>query len=169
MATLAWKRAGTAREWTLTLRRRSALLLVGALVLAPIANAIVARSSLPEGGEAAVREGLSLEYKLDRIHGIDPRQLAHEDGKALERDLRRLGRVELRSLKAKGWFWSRVVRVEVTVDGGAPPDGRSVRYLYLTCGPVIDCVVLDDVAWWRYGLGLWFVDPPLGTFPEVRR
>jgi len=169
MATLVWKREGSAREAAFTLRGRPALLVLGLLVAAPLANALIARSSLPEGGAEAIRSGLSLEYKLNRIAGVEPARLSHEEGKALDRDLQRLDKVDLRSVKAKGWFWSYVVRTEVSVDGGPPPDGRSVRYLYMTCGPIVDCVVLDDVGWWRYGLGLWFVNPPAAIFPEIRR
>jgi len=169
MATLVWKREGSAREAAFTLRGRPALLVLGLLVAAPLANALIARSSLPTGGEEAIRSGLSLEYKLNRMAGVGPARLSREEGRALDRDLQRLDEVELRSVKAKGWFWSYVVRAEVSVAGGPPPDGRGVRYLHVSCGPIVDCVVLDDVGWWRYGLGLWFVDPPIATFPEIRR
>jgi len=64
------------------------------------------------------------------------------------------GGIEFRSVAAKGWFWSHAVRVEVSVDGGTPPDGRDIRYPFMTCVAVIDCVVLDDIFSNRYGLGL---------------
>jgi hypothetical protein len=40
-------------------------------------------------------------------------------------------RVELVSVKAHGSSDAMVAKVEVTVNGGPPPDGRSVRYLDL--------------------------------------
>ncbi len=41
-------------------------------------------------------------------------------------------KVEFVSLSAHGWRDSMVVRIEISVDGGPPPDGRPVRYLFLT-------------------------------------
>jgi len=41
-------------------------------------------------------------------------------------------RVEFVSLSAHGWRDAMVVRSEVSVDGGPPPDSRPVRYLFLT-------------------------------------
>jgi hypothetical protein len=64
-------------------------------------------------------------------------------------------------------MFDRIVRVEVAVDGGPPPDGKPVRYLFLDCGPVVDCIVLDEVSWISYALGLWFVKPAVATFPTV--
>jgi hypothetical protein len=62
--------------------------------------------------------------------------------------------VELASLSAHGSKDVMVARVEVTVNGGAPPDGRSVRYLDLTRS--VDgrwLVVLDSDAY-HYVIGL---------------
>jgi hypothetical protein len=41
-------------------------------------------------------------------------------------------KVEFVSLSAHGWRNGMVVRSEVSVDGGPPPDGQPVRYLFLT-------------------------------------
>jgi hypothetical protein len=41
-------------------------------------------------------------------------------------------KVEFVSLGAHGWRDATVVRAEVSVDGGSPPDARPVRYLHLT-------------------------------------
>jgi len=40
--------------------------------------------------------------------------------------------VEFVSLSAHGWRDAMVVRSEVSVDSGTPPDGQPVRYLFLT-------------------------------------
>ena len=42
----------------------------------------------------------------------------------LAEDLRRLEAVTVSSFRAKGWGFSRIVRVEVTVTGETPPAGR---------------------------------------------
>jgi hypothetical protein len=41
-------------------------------------------------------------------------------------------KVEFVSLAAHGWRDNMIVRTEISVDGGPPPDGRPVRYLFLT-------------------------------------
>jgi hypothetical protein len=41
-------------------------------------------------------------------------------------------KVELVSLSVHGWRDAMVVRSEISVDAGTPPDGQSVRYLFLT-------------------------------------
>lgn len=38
---------------------------------------------------------------------------------------------------------------------------------FLDCGPVVDCIVLDEVSWISYALGLWFVKPAVAAFPTV--
>ena len=44
-------------------------------------------------------------------------------------------------------------------------EGKPVRYLFLDCGPVVDCIVLDEVSWISYASGLWFVKPAVAAFP----
>jgi hypothetical protein len=48
--------------------------------------------------------------------------------------------VDFSSLSAHGSRGIMVVRVDITVDGAPPPDGRSVRYLWLTRSA-------DDTHW----------------------
>ena len=43
-----------------------------------------------------------------------------------------LPNVEFMSVSAHGWRDAMVVRTEISVDGGPPPDGQTVRYLFLT-------------------------------------
>jgi hypothetical protein len=167
MATLAWTRSGSRGELKLTFRGWPAIVLMGLLAAAPLANILITRSALPDGGLEAVREGLSLEYRLKRLSGIDSHRLTREEGERLQQDLTRLKLVELQSVRSKGWLWNRVVRVEVSVDGGLPPDGREIRYLFLSCVPEVGCMILDEVSWIRYGLGLWFVEPPVAAFPSA--
>jgi hypothetical protein len=59
-------------------------------------------------------------------------------------------KVEFVSLQAHGWRNAMVVRAEVTVDGGPPPDDRAVRYLYLR--PKYDggWLVLSETTEFRY-------------------
>jgi hypothetical protein len=52
--------------------------------------------------------------------------------------------VEFVSLSAHGWRDARVVRSEVSVDGGTPPDGEPVRYLFLTTKVGGGCMVFSE-------------------------
>lgn len=58
--------------------------------------------------------------------------------------------VELVSLSAHGSRDAMVVRSEVTVDGAPPPDGRSVRYLFLTTKVGGGWMVLAESDAFRY-------------------
>jgi hypothetical protein len=58
--------------------------------------------------------------------------------------------VEFASVGAHGWRDAMVVRVEVTVDGGSPPDGRPVRYLFLTTKVGGGWMVLSETSSFRY-------------------
>ena len=64
-------------------------------------------------------------------------------------------RVEFVSLSAHGSRDAMVVRSEVTVDGGPPPDGRPVRYLFLTTKVGGGWMVLAESDAFRYYEGLF--------------
>ena len=151
----------------IAIKGRAAILLLLGIAGAVVMNALVYRTTLPVGGREAIERGLALQYGIRRAAGLVPDTMSVEAGEALAADLRRLDNVEIVSLRAKGWTFDRIVRVEVAVDGGPPPDGKPVRYLLLDCGPVVDCTVLDEVSWISYALGLWFVQPVVAAFPTV--
>jgi hypothetical protein len=58
--------------------------------------------------------------------------------------------VEFVSLSAHGWRDAMVVRSEISVDGGTPPDGQSVRYLFLTTKYEGGWMVLSGSDSFRY-------------------
>jgi hypothetical protein len=91
-------------------------------------------ATVDDAGREALREWLVKDYT-----GRGPKALAHlvadyraglpaqlPDAPAVE------PKVEFVSLSAHGWRDSMVVRTEISVDGGPPPDDRPVRYLFLT-------------------------------------
>jgi hypothetical protein len=61
-----------------------------------------------------------------------------------------LPNVELVSVSAHGWRDAMVVRTEVSVDGGQPPDGQPVRYLFLTTKFDGGWMVLSESDSYRY-------------------
>jgi hypothetical protein len=58
--------------------------------------------------------------------------------------------VEFVSLSAHGWRDAMVVRSEILVDGGPPPDGQPVRYLFLTTKFDGGWMVLSESDSFRY-------------------
>jgi len=108
--------------------------------------------AVSEEGEAALRQWLVNDYD-----GLGPSALAQRvaDYRA-GLPVKAVGRpavepkVEFASLSAHGWRDAMVVRSEVTVDGGPPPDGRSVRYLFLTTKVGGGWMVLSESDSFRY-------------------
>jgi hypothetical protein len=58
--------------------------------------------------------------------------------------------VELVSVSAHGLRSAMVVRTEISVDGGPPPDGQPVRYLFLTTKYEGGWMVLSESDSYRY-------------------
>jgi hypothetical protein len=58
--------------------------------------------------------------------------------------------VELVSLSAHGWRDAMIVRTEISVDGGPPPDGQPVRYLFLTTKYEGGWMVLSESDSFKY-------------------
>lgn len=109
-----------------------------ALILAVTGFQVHSRfRSVSEDGREALRQWLVREYE-----GRGPKALAKlaADYRAAVRvDPEPLPavepKVEFVSVSAHGWEDTMVVRTQVTVDGGPPPDDRPVRYLFLTTKP----------------------------------
>jgi hypothetical protein len=58
--------------------------------------------------------------------------------------------VEFVSLSAHGWRDAMIVRTEISVDGGPPPDSQPVRYLFLTTKVEGGWMVLSESDSFRY-------------------
>jgi hypothetical protein len=58
--------------------------------------------------------------------------------------------VDFVSLSAHGLRDAMVVRTEISVDGGPPPDGQPVRYLFLTTKPEGGWMVLSESDSFNY-------------------
>jgi hypothetical protein len=58
--------------------------------------------------------------------------------------------VEFVSLSGHGLRDAMVVRTEISVDGGPPPDGQPVRYLFLTTKPEGGWMVLSESDSFQY-------------------
>jgi len=107
--------------------------------------------SVSEQGREAVRQYLVKDYE-----GLGPAALAKRVA-AYRAGLGDLPaapavqpNVEVSHLAAHGWSDSMIVRSEVDVDGGPPPDGRSVRYLFLTTKVGGGWMILGESDSYRY-------------------
>ena len=58
--------------------------------------------------------------------------------------------VEFASLSAHGLRDAMVVRTQISVDGGPPPDGQPIRYLFLTTKPGGGWMVLSESDSFNY-------------------
>jgi hypothetical protein len=99
--------------------------------------------TVDDAGRGAVRERLIREYQ-----GLGPKELAKrvEEYRAglpvqIETPAAAIPNIELTTLSAHGLPHSMIAKVGVSVDGGPPPNGPSVRYFRLT----------------RTGEGTWYV------------
>jgi hypothetical protein len=65
--------------------------------------------------------------------------------------------VEFTSLTSRGDSTARItlVRAEVTVDGGPPPDGRSVRYFRMSGGLTGGSMVIGESNAYFYFVEMW--------------
>lgn len=61
-------------------------------------------------------------------------------------------RVDIRSIKVRGFGGSVVVRAEILVDGKIPPDGKTVRYYRMNYSHLSGWIYEQEVGPWSY----WF-------------
>ncbi|HUI75157.1 MAG TPA: hypothetical protein VLX32_09440 [Candidatus Acidoferrum sp.] len=105
----------------------------------------------------AVREELLQEYS-----GRGPKDVARmateaETGEPVEAVPEMVKRdVEFTSIGARGKMGGRVtlVRAEITVDGGPPPDGQAVRYFQVSRKFTGGWMVVGQSDWYRYSMEL---------------
>jgi hypothetical protein len=109
-----------------------------------------------DGGRDALRDWLAKDYAGLGPHGLAQRVADYRAGIGSPPDnVISVDRVGLSALSAHGLRGIMVVRAEVTVDGGPPPDGHSVRYLDLTTRVGGGWMVLADSDSLQYYLALF--------------
>jgi hypothetical protein len=84
--------------------------------------------TLDTAGRDAVRDWVVL---ASQRGSLASRGAAGQLDSAAAVELMRRSEVEIRSMRARGLGDNVVVRVELAVHGGPPPDGRAVRYFRL--------------------------------------
>ncbi|HSR41022.1 MAG TPA: hypothetical protein VLL48_02590 [Longimicrobiales bacterium] len=124
-----------------------AVAFLGLLVALVGYRTLGARRTLESDARDPVELHLKAKYARGALAGMDVDAPTSEDA----RELLRVTDVEIVSLRARGWGEEMVVRAEVRVDGGPPPDGEPVTYWRMRHGMVTGWTVEDEVgvvAWW---------------------
>lgn len=128
-------------------------IVVAVLVLAVSGYRFYSRfQTVSDDGRGALREWLVKDYT-----GRGPKALAklvadYRAGSPVEPSEvpAVLPNVDFVSLSAHGSRDAMIVRTEISVDGGPPPDGQPVRYLFLTTRPGGGWMVLSESDSFRY-------------------
>ena len=95
--------------------------------------------------------GKALDNPLLKNFGAMP---SAEADRAAE-ELLKLQKIDIKSIGGRGTDDDIVVRVEIEVDGKAPPDGKSIRYFHMRHSTITGWSMKRDASWPSYYLKLW--------------
>jgi hypothetical protein len=89
-----------------------------------------ARATLPTDGADELKLWLSSEYISEGLPALEQAIAANDSASVndMTNEILSRDRVTFRKIDARGAFEDIVVRVDIQVDGGAPPVGSPVRY-----------------------------------------
>ena len=82
-------------------------------------------------------------------------QMTGEEREAYSRKIANAGKVEIKSIQARGTGNNVICRVEVLVDGKPPPDGKSVRYFRMSYSNLIGWTYRYETSELIWRLTLW--------------
>jgi hypothetical protein len=128
-------------------------IVVGALILVVSGYRVYSRfPNVSDDGRAALREWLVKDYTGRGPKALAQRVAEYRAGMAVEPvDAPAVEpHVEFVSISAHGLRDAMVVRTEISVDGGPPPDGQPIRYLFLTTKYEGGWMVLSESDSFRY-------------------
>jgi len=110
------------------------------------------QQSLESAGREAVRSWVALESQRASLasHGLD----AAPDSAELA-ELLRSRDIEINEMTGRGVGDNMVVRVVISMHGGPPPDGRSIRYFRLVHSLLTGWRVLGESTALRYYTRFW--------------
>lgn len=116
------------------------------------------RRTLEEGAADQLKFRLRGEYLGQGLTEFDVAELADagdEQARAQADELMSLTEIEFTEMSARGSGDDVVVRVEIRVAGGDPPDGESVRYFRMSHSTLTGWRVLREVPATSYYLKLF--------------
>lgn len=112
---------------------RKAVVVIAVVLIVAGLRLSAGRATLPNDGADALRVWLHAEYVREGLPALEQAIQANDDAaaEAQTREILARDRIVFGSLKARGSTSEVVVRVEIQVDGGAPPVGPNVRYFLM--------------------------------------
>ncbi len=133
---------------------RSAIVVVVLVVAFAVFQYATMKSTLSTGATDELKTWLAARYASAKLNEINrtnggvptPEQTA---------ELLRTSQVEIASISSHGRGDNIVVRAEIRVAGGPPPDGKSVRYYRMTHSMATGWHLKGETSKWSYYLKLW--------------
>ncbi len=114
----------------------SAVLAIVVITVAVVGKSMLERSTLESGAAELIRLQLRGEYSARELAGVDVSKLSEAEMEAAAEELLALNSIALTSVSARGGGDDVIVKVEIQVAGGDPPDGKRVRYFRMSHGAV---------------------------------
>jgi hypothetical protein len=97
--------------------------------------------TVDDAGREAVRARLVKEYHSETAEQLKRKLELSNGGVPTPAEDPKIPDVQITAIAGHGTAHRMIVRAEITVDGGPPPDGRETRYFVLSC-----CI--EDVGWY---------------------
>jgi len=124
-----------------------------ALILAIYGIRVASRlQAVDDSGRDALTAYLLLDYQGQGPRDIMKRLQDYKAGMPMQpmTEVKPMN-IEFKSLSAHGFSRSMVVKVEITVDGGIPPDGQPIRYFHMTHNADMGWKVMAETdKYWYY-------------------
>ena len=92
---------------------------------------------------------------IDNLKLQNPDAMSSEQAEQAAEQLLKLNRIDIKSIKARGKGDDIVVRVEITVDGKTPPDGKRIRYFRMRHSMITGWTMKRGATSLSYYLKLW--------------
>ena len=111
-----------------------AIAVIGIVVAVAGYRFMAVRTTLETGGADELKMWVLADYVRQGLPALE-QALESGDMQAAEEQAQQLiaaERIQFTEMKARGTPDDLVVRVKIRVDGGAPPDGREVRYFRMS-------------------------------------
>jgi hypothetical protein len=116
------------------------------------------RASLDTEAKQLIRERIltdSMRNWVGELEERDPASMTPEEAARNVDGFLRLKKIDIVSMEARGRGDRVVVRVEITVDGKPPPDGRNVRYFRMRHSMLTGWRIKRETTALSYHLTFW--------------
>lgn len=142
-------------EMTIKLTGWKAVAALAAIVVLAILHQTFIRRSLNEEAVEEIRPYIQGEVITAAVGDRDPWEMSKTELQAAGEKAMKAQKVELKNVTASGFGSEVVVRVEISVDGAPPPDGRTVRYYRMDHSYLLGWTYRKEVNAFAYYTKLW--------------